>query len=72
MIFYAVTPTKGLASGYTRYFTESQEVYEALMAFTGNHQISADAEGWCDFASVGETYEEELFCIEVVEDNEAI
>lgn len=67
MIYYAITPR---FSTVTRYVNEGdyRTVYERIMELTGNHDLSADAEGWCELASIGEVYEEDLFTIEVIED----
>lgn len=43
-------------------------IYDRMMKITnGNHEISADAEGWCELASIGETYEFREGEIEIME-----
>ena len=69
-IYYAVTPTNGIAAGYTRYANEgdSSKVYDLVMELTESHEMAADASSWCELASVGEVYDGEGFRIEIVED----
>ena len=68
-IYYAVTPK---FCNVTRYAKEgdSYRVYELVFQITQNHDDSANAEGWCDVASVGEVYEHDLFTLEIIEDEE--
>ena len=43
-------------------------VYEAMMSITGNdHEISADAAGWCELAHEGEVYSFREGVIEIKE-----
>lgn len=43
-------------------------IYHLMMAITdGDHEISADAESWCELASVGEVYEFREGNIKIVE-----
>lgn len=39
------------------YFRSPREVYDFLSEFY-SHEICANAEGWCELASVGEEYED--------------
>ena len=43
-------------------------IYNKMMRVTGgDHEIAADAESWCELASVGEIYEFREGLIEIVE-----
>jgi hypothetical protein len=66
-IYYAIKPK---FSNVTRYASEKdyQRVYDLVFQITGNHNDSANAQGWCELASLGETYTTNLFTIEIIED----
>lgn len=43
-------------------------IYDKIMELTeGNHESSANAASWCEFASIGETYEDDNWEIEIQE-----
>lgn len=46
---------------------ETDRVYSLIMAITGgDHNTASSVEGWCEIASIGETYEHEKFTVEIV------
>lgn len=68
MIYYAITQKW---TTVTRYVPERdyKAIYERVWDITdGNHYEAANAQGWCEVASIGETYEREQFVIEIIED----
>lgn len=69
-IYYAISPTNSIVTGYTRYANkgDSGKIYELVMGLIGNHKIATDASSWCELAAVGEVYYGGGFKIEIIED----
>ena len=66
MIYARIKANKGIEILFKP--SNHDDIYDAMMEFTGNdHEISADAASWCEFATVGETYEFREGEIEIVE-----
>lgn len=67
-VFYAVTPTEGLATGYTRYTNDTMGVYDLVKELKDDHMTAANAEGWAELACIGEVYEGDGFTVEIGEE----
>lgn len=69
MIYYAIRPA---FSPVTRYVKSGnyRSVYDKILFITDNHDLAADAEGWCELATVGEIYDHELFTIWIIEEDD--
>lgn len=69
MIYYAITPA---FSTVTRYAKEGDydNVYDKIFFITNDEQEAVEASSWCEFATIGDTYEHEQFTIEIIEDEE--
>ena len=49
---------------------DTDRVYSLIMAITGgDHDTASSVEGWCEIASIGETYEHEKFTVEIALDD---
>lgn len=47
---------------------DTDRVYSLIMLIADSHEEAIEAESWCELASVGETYEHELFTITITLD----
>lgn len=68
-IYYAITPA---FSNVTRYVKEGdfENVYDKIFFITNDHHEAEEAAGWCEFHLIGDTYEHDLFTIEIIEDDD--
>ncbi len=69
-IYYAITPS---FCNVTRYVPagDFNSVYDRIMFITDdNHDVAANAQGWCELAAVGEIYEDDNFTIKIIDDAE--
>lgn len=69
-IYYVIRPK---FSTIHRYVNEGDfdTVYNRIMTITnGNHDKAANAQGWCELASVGEIFEDDEFEIEIISEDD--
>lgn len=68
-VYYGVQPS---FTNVIRWANEGDfdRVYELVIEITGDHYAAVEAASWCENATIGWTYEHELFTIYIVDDEE--